>query len=316
MSPAFAMRSLVRKAALEQIADLIEENPRVVFVGSDLGAGTMADLMERYPDRVLMEGVAEQHIVGMSAGLALEGYVPFVHTIGTFLTRRALEQVIVDVALHDLPVRLVAAGGGMVYAPLGPTHEAIDDLALMRSIPGMSVFCPIDPLEMREVISVLADIPGPAYVRIGKGGEEIVTEPGFTPGSLRVLREGTRLLALTTGVIGHECLRAADSLGIGLVTVAHVPTVHPLDTDAIFETMTCHDVTLVVEEHLPSGGLWTAIVEAAARNGSSGNIHQASLPEGFASAYGSQIQHWDRAGLSQDRLAARMDTLMKENLHG
>ena len=107
----------MRKAALDAIARLVDEQPNIIFIGSDLGTGVMSDAMERAPDRVLMEGIAEQHMVGMASGLALEGFIPYVHTIGTFLTRRALEQIIVDVALHSLPVRLVASGGGMVYAP-------------------------------------------------------------------------------------------------------------------------------------------------------------------------------------------------------
>ncbi len=306
----------VRKEALEQIANLVDEDPRIVFIGSDLGAGTMADVGERHPERVLMEGIAEQHIVGMAAGLAIEGFVPYVHTIGTFLTRRALEQVIIDVALHGLPVRLIASGGGMVYAPLGPTHEAIEDMALMRAVPGMSIFCPIDPQEMREVIAALANTSGPAYVRLGKGGERIVTDPGFIPGQIRVLRQGSRLLALTTGAIGHECLSAADIVGADMVTVAHVPTVSPLDTEVVLELLGRHEVIVVVEEHLPSGGLWTAIVEAAARRGYNRRIHQASLPEGFATAYGSQRQHWQASGLNDEALARRMHQLLEEDSHG
>jgi len=104
----------MRKAALNAISELLDSNNRIVFVGSDLGAGTLADARNKHPNRVLMEGIAEQHIVGFAAGLALEGFIPYVHTIGTFLTRRAIEQVIIDVALHNLPVRLVASGGGMV----------------------------------------------------------------------------------------------------------------------------------------------------------------------------------------------------------
>ena len=309
-------RWLVRKEALEQIAKLIDEDPRIAFIGSDLGAGTMAEVRERHPGRVLMEGIAEQHIVGMSAGLALEGFVPYVHTIGTFLTRRALEQVTIDVALHSLPVRLIASGGGMVYAPLGPTHEAIEDIALMRAVPGMSIYCPIDPQEMREVIAALANTSGPAYVRLGKGGEPIVTDPGFIPGPIRVLRQGSRLLTLATGAIGHECILAADRLGPDMVTVAHIPTVSPLEVDVVFELMRHHEVILVVEEHVPSGGLWTAVVEAAARRGYHHRIHQASLPEGFATAYGSQRQHWEAAGLKDEALARRMRQLLEESSDG
>lgn len=298
----------MRKAALNQIAKLVEADSRVVFLGSDLGAGVLEEAMAKNPDRILMEGIAEQHIVGMAGGLALEGFVPYVHTIGTFLTRRALEQVIVDVALHSLPVRLVASGGGMVYAPLGPTHQAIDDFALMRAIPGMAVFAPIDPLEMEELISALATWPGPAYIRVGKGGEPIATSPNFKVGELRVLNDGTDVLVFTTGAVGHEVLRAAQLLLDQdlSVKVVHVPTVAPLNSRQIIKLAEASKSVYVVEEHLPEGGLWTAIVETLMRAGLQRTIRQVSLPRRYAQEYGSQAEHWDACGLNASRLASRI----------
>lgn len=301
----------MRKEALDRIAELVEVDERVVFIGSDLGSGVMEKAMADHPDRVLMEGIAEQHLVGMASGLALEGFVPYVHTIGTFLTRRALEQVIVDAALHSLPVRLIASGGGMVYAPLGPTHQAIDDFALMRAVPGMSVVSPIDPLEMQEAISALANWPGPAYVRVAKGGEPIVTEPGFTLGHLRILREGDSCLVITTGAVGHEVLTAATSVAErGLhPMVVHVPTVAPLNEAQLLELLAQFTAILIVEEHLPNGGLWTSVVEAAMRGGLNRRIHQASLPNGYAQKYGTQMDHWMACGLSSDGLARRISAI-------
>ena len=301
----------MRKEALDRIAELVEADERVVFIGSDLGSGVMEKAMAENPDRVLMEGIAEQHLVGMASGLALEGFVPFVHTIGTFLTRRALEQVIVDAALHSLPVRLIASGGGMVYAPLGPTHQAIDDFALMRAVPGMTVLSPIDPLEMQEAISALVDWPGPAYVRVAKGGEPIVTEPGFTLGHLRVLRDGDSCLVVTTGAVGQEVLSAATTVarqGIHPMVV-HVPTIAPVNEAELLEFLDKFANILVVEEHLPNGGLWTSIVEAAMRAGVNRHVNQASLPNGFAQKYGSQLDHWEACGLSSEGLAGRIIAL-------
>ena len=309
---------IVRKEALDEIANLVARDPRVVFIGSDLGAGVMADAMEQFPDRVLMEGIAEQHLVGMASGMALEGFVPYVHTIGTFLTRRALEQVIIDAALHKLPVRLIASGGGMVYAPLGPTHQAIDDFALMRAVDGMAVLSPIDPQEMEEAISALADWPGPAYVRLGKGGEPVVTEPGFSIGPLRHLAVGTDLLVLTTGAVGHEALSAATELheSSHAISLVHVPTISPLDEASVLELIANHPKTIVIEEHMPLGGLWTAIVESAMRHGVRCDVHQASLPVGYAQRYGSQIDHWRASGLSKDGLAHRFKALIGGPSHG
>lgn len=301
----------MRKEALDRIAELVEMDERVVFIGSDLGSGVMRKAMQDHPDRVLMEGIAEQHLVGMASGLALEGFVPYVHTIGTFLTRRSLEQVIVDAALPSLPVRLIASGGGMVYAPLGPTHQAIDDFALMRAIPGMTVLSPIDPLEMQEALSALADWPGPAYVRVAKGGEPIVTTPGFALGHFRVLRDGDACLVVTTGAVGQEVLTAATGLaGQGIYPmVVHVPTIAPLNEAELFELLDKFANVLVVEEHLPNGGLWTSIVEAAMRAGVNRRVYQASLPNGYAQKYGSQIDHWQACGLSSEGLAGRIIAL-------
>lgn len=304
----------MRKEALERIVELVEADERVVFIGSDLGSGVMEKAMADHPDRVLMEGIAEQHLVGMASGLALEGFVPYVHTIGTFLTRRALEQVIVDAALHSLPVRLIASGGGMVYAPLGPTHQAIDDFALMRAVPGMTVVSPIDPLEMQEALSALAKWPGPAYVRVAKGGEPIVTEPGFTLGKLRTLLEGDSCLIITTGAVGQEVLTAATTAtGQGInPMVVHVPTIAPLDEAQLSELLERFTRVMVVEEHLPNGGLWTSIVETAMRRGLSRRIRQVSLPNAYAQKYGTQMDHWTSSGLSSGRLAELICLLAKD----
>ena len=289
-----------------------------MFIGSDLGAGTLAEAMKRFPSRVLMEGIAEQHIVGMAAGLALEGFIPFVHTIGTFLTRRAFEQVAIDVALHQLPVRLIASGGGMVYAPLGPTHQAVEDFALMGAIPGMAIFSPADPFEMKQVVRSLTDYQGPAYVRLGKGGEPHVTGESFEVGELKALRTGTDALIISTGAVVHECLDAADGLAaLGIkASVLHVPTISPLDEDALTTLISKHSVVLVVEEHIPSGGLWTRVVELLNRRDLPRVIHQASLPNRYAESYGSQRDHWQAANLTSEAITERIAQLTKDSNRG
>jgi transketolase len=297
----------MRKEALEAINALIDQDGRVVFIGSDLGSGTLDEARKRHPGRVLMEGIAEQHLIGFAAGMALEGYVPYVHTIGTFLTRRALEQVIVDVALHDLPVRLVASGGGMVYAPLGPTHQSIDDFALMRAIPNMLVVAPADPAEMTSVVKDLANHPGPAYIRVAKGGEPDVTS-ALTPsavGAIRPVRHGSHVAVLTTGSMLHECIAAvsevvASGLNPGLL---HVPYVAPLDVDAVREMMSTYPTLLVVEEHLPAGGLASAVSDVVASTSNGTRVSRLTLPSAYAVGYGSQRDHWKRAGLTASSIA-------------
>ena len=123
----------MRRTCLDMVYELAKRDPRVVFIGSDLGPGVLDQMKTEMPDRFFMEGVQEQHIVGMAAGMAMEGYIPYVNTIATFLTRRCFEQLAIDLCLHNLPVRLIANGGGLVYAPLGPTHLAIEDMEIGRA---------------------------------------------------------------------------------------------------------------------------------------------------------------------------------------
>ena len=151
----------MRKTCLDMVYELAKVDPRVVFIGSDLGPGVLEQFRDEFPDRFFMEGVSEANIIGMSAGLALDGFIPYVNTIATFLTRRCFEQVAMDLCLHNLPVRLIANGGGLVYAPLGPTHIAIDDLSLMRTLPNMSVVSPSDADEMKRFMleSITWDTP-------------------------------------------------------------------------------------------------------------------------------------------------------------
>src|SRR5881275_2159 len=137
----------MRKTSLDMVYELAKHDRRVVFIGSDLGPDTLKQLKAEYPRQFLMEGVSEANIVGMAAGLALEGKIPYVNTIATFLTRRCFEQIVLDLCLHETRVRLLASGGGMVYAPLGPTHLAIEDLAILRAIPNMTILAPADANE-------------------------------------------------------------------------------------------------------------------------------------------------------------------------
>lgn len=305
----------MRKKALETIGRLVEEDPRVFFVGSDLGAGTLEDVRSRHPDRVLMEGIAEQHLVSFAAGLALEGFIPYVHTIATFLTRRALEQVVVDVALDRLPVILVGAGGGLVYAPLGPTHQAIDDFALMTTIPGMYVVAPADPLEMESVLTLLLAEQVPAYVRVAKGGEPVITDefPPLVAGKMRMACEGQRVAVLTTGALLHECIDAVEALRTeGLaVTVAHFPFVAPLDRDAIVSLSSSHDHLLVVEEHIPQGGLSAAVANVLSEIGFSSPLHRLTLPNAYATNYGAQAEHWRMHGLDAEGIRQKISELLR-----
>src|SRR5262249_21634904 len=148
---------------------------RIVFIGSDLGVGTLDRFKNDFPDRFFMEGVSEANVVGMAAGLALEGRIVYVNTIATFITRRCFEQVVIDLGLHNVNVRLIGNGGGLVYAPLGPTHLAIDDFAIMRAVPNMTIVAACDANEMGRLMPLTVEHQGPIYIRLAKGGDPIVS---------------------------------------------------------------------------------------------------------------------------------------------
>src|SRR3989338_6946333 len=163
----------MRSTCLNMVYELAKKDPRVIFVGSDLGVGTLKKFKDEMPERYFMEGVNEAFIIGMTAGLALEGKIPYFNTIGTFISRRCFEQVVLDLCLHNANVRLIGSGGGLVYAPLGPTHQAIEDIGILRAIPNMTIVAPADAKEMRNFMLTTLEHNGPIYIRLAKGNEPI-----------------------------------------------------------------------------------------------------------------------------------------------
>jgi transketolase len=236
-----------------------------------------------------------------------------VHTIATFITRRCYEQVAVDLCLHNLPVRLIGNGGGLVYAPLGPTHLAIEDVAIMRALPNMTVVSVCDADEMARFMDQTLDWPGPIYIRLAKGFDPIVSreELGFEIGKaipMRVAAGGRdRALLVSTGVATTRTLAAAELLAENGVesTVLHVHTVKPLDISAVLHYS--HDVRIVVtiEEHSLVGGLGSAVTEALV-DGSGSRIpliKRLGIPDVFAVKYGSQDQLMAMYGLEPGQIA-------------
>src|SRR6202142_1092617 len=247
----------MRATCQNMVYDLAKRDKRVIFIGSDLSPGLLADMKKEMPERWYMEGITEANVIGMAAGLAMEGYVPYVNTIATFITRRCYEQGAVDLCLHDLPVRLIGNGGGLVYAPLGPTHLAIEDIAIMRALPNMTVISVCDADEMKRFMEQTLDWPGPIYIRLAKGYDPIVSraELGFQIGKAIVMREAaggkSRVLLVTTGVATTRALDAAEALaGEGIeATLLHMHTVKPLDIAALVEHARGCDLVVTVEEH-------------------------------------------------------------------
>lgn len=297
----------MRQTSLNMVFELAKHDPRVVFIGSDLGAGVLDDMRRTMPDRFFMEGVCEGNIIGMAAGLAMEGYIPYVNTIATFLTRRCYEQVAIDLCAHNLPVRLIASGGGVVYAPLGPTHLAIEDIAIMRALPNMTVTAPADAEEMTRLMGRTLDWPGPMYIRLGKGGDPVVSSAaaGFDVGKAIMMRPAGRILAVTTGVMTARVLEAAallDQRGVSM-GVLHCHTIKPLDHASIVAAARDVDLVVTVEEHSSVGGLGSAVADALALTRVLKPALRLSLPDAFFEDYGSQDHLLRLARLTPPQIA-------------
>jgi transketolase len=286
----------MRPACVDMVFELARRDPRVAYIGSDLSPDLAERMKKEMPDRAFMEGVSEQHVIGMAAGLAMEGFIPFVHTIATFITRRCFEQVAVDLCLHNLPVRLIGNGGGLVYAPLGPTHLAIEDIAIMRALPNMTVVAVCDADEMRRFMRQTLDWPGPVYIRLAKGFDPIISREadGFQIGRAILMREaagGDPVLMIATGVMTTRALEAAETLARdGIETVVlHVHTVKPLDVAAVRHQARRSRLVLTLEEHTLVGGLGSAVIDALVEGGGTlPPIARLGIPDSFAHHYGSQ----------------------------
>ena len=306
----------MRERCLKTIYELAQRDERVVFVGSDLGAGVLDDFRRTIPDRCFMEGVSEQNLVGVAAGLAMEGRVVYLHTIATFLTRRCFEQVAVDLCLHNVNVRLIASGGGCVYAPLGPTHLAIEDLTIMRALPNMAVVAPADAVEMVRFVRASLDHPGPIYVRVAKGHDPIVTtDTGpFVIGKAVPMRDGGDALIVTTGVCLQVGLAAAEMLAAGGIKagVLHFPTVKPLDVEALRAAAGRVPVVVTAEEHTLVGGLGSAVAECLADADllDGRRLRRFGLPDVFPDVYGDQNGMMRKYGITADAIAAEVRRLL------
>jgi len=309
----------MRKTCMDCVYELAKQDERIVFIGSDIGANTLDEFKAEMPERFFMEGISEAHVIGMAAGMALEGKIVYINTIATFLTRRCYEQVVLDCGLHKTRVRLIGSGGGLVYAPLGPTHLATEDIAIMRAIPGMTILAAADAEEMRRMMPKTVDIPGPVYIRLGRGGDPVVTDPrqAFELGKLYLLRPGKDLLFITTGTMSKMALDAAELLKAQALDAAvlHVPTVKPLDIAGLQAHLAAFPIILTLEEHSLIGGLGSAVAEVLAESSFSTpkKFKRLGLPDAFSENYGSQASLLAKLGLSASAVAEQALTLARSS---
>ena len=300
-----------RNAWADAMAEAARADERVVVVVNDsVGSSKLNAFVDEFPERSINVGIAEQNMVGVAAGLANGGKIPFVSAAGCFLSARAMEQIKADVAYSEHNVKLVAQSPGVAYGDLGPTHHSIEDFAWMRTIPGLTVVAPVDPVETAQVIAWAAGHEGPAYIRVSRMAVPAVYPEGyqFVPGKAVTLREGTAATIIATGTTVARALAAADLLAAdGVeVRVLAMPTIKPLDEAAVVAAAAETGGVVTVEEALVTG-LGGAVAEVLAEQ------HPAPLRRiGFRDDFAiTGTAEWllDRVGASPEGIAATVREL-------
>lgn len=297
----------MRNAFAEAVTTLASEDPRVVLLSGDIGNRLFDEFKATDPNRFYNCGVAEANMMGVAAGLALSGLRPVVYTITPFTTTRCFEQIRVDVCYHKAPVVIVGTGSGLSYAPLGPTHHSLEDLAILRTLPGMTVMAPADPIECRLALQTALQHPGPVYIRIGKKGEPLIHDrvPAFEIGRFIRLQKGLDVVLIGTGTILSEVLKAAHALSLrGLsVEVVSAHTVKPLDQDYLKRASEQFKLMVTIEEHGLIGGLGSAVAEWRSREGIKTPLLSFGTPDEFMHEVGSQSYARLQYGLTGEVMA-------------
>jgi len=278
-----------RKAYGKVIVELGHENENIVALSADLtGSVQLGAFAKEFPDRFFNVGVAEQDLMGISAGLTLAGKIPYASTYAVFSALRAAEQVRTDIGYNNLPVRIVSTHGGITFGVAGATHQALEDIAFFRTIPGMGVFSPADAVETAAILRATVDFEGPVYIRLSRVAEKTVytEEFDYKIGEPDLLIPGEKVLLITTGVEVGETMDAAALLKENGVNtgVLNISTIKPMNVEAVAEIMKGYETVMTVEQHNVINGLGSAIAEIIADKNLNLKFHRHGIMDIFTTS--------------------------------
>lgn len=298
------LKLLFNKAAVDK---------RLVFVVGDLGFGVVEDFRKRFPNQFLNAGVAEGNMVGVAAGLALEGFVPVCYTIGTFMSARPFEQIRDDICVRNLNVKFVGIGAGYGYSIYGPTHHSNDDMAVLRALPNMVILSPADPLELKGVFRAAFSHKGPVYLRLPRRSVEPihVRSPRLQLGKSIIVKPGKDRVIFATGTMVTNALEAAKLLDEqGKPTgVVSFPTIKPIDRNFIADVGKRAKLIVTLEPHSVIGGLGSAVAEALAESGTKARFKRLGYPDQFVHVAGSERYLEKQCGLDPSSVARHITKL-------
>ncbi len=306
----------MRQAFIETLEELAAKDKNIFLLNGDLGFSVLENFAAKYPERSLNMAVSEANMVGAAAGLALSGKTPFVYSIIPFVTARVFEQVRNDCVLQGANVKIVGVGSGLTYGQLGPTHHAIEDIALMRVLPTMTVLCPGDPAEARALTEAAAKIKGPVYLRIGKKGEPVVHEkpPKLKVGKGLLVQNGKDITLVATGNMLYHAREAAKLLkekGVSARLIS-LHTIKPIDTEILLEAAGETKAMYTLEEHNVLGGLGSAVAEALLEGGRTPKIfYRFGIRDVITKNSGSQEYLRRLHGLMPDQIAKKVLEMLR-----
>lgn len=285
----------MRNHIINELISLAASDERIMLVVADLGYSVVEEFQKKYPNRFINVGIAEQNMTAIAAGLALEGNMVFTYSIGNFPTLRCMEQIRNDVCYHNANVKILAVGGGFAYGDLGMTHHATEDIAMMRTLPGMRVYVPSDEVDAVDCLHDAYNYTGPAYIRMARGKEtvfhdynrtrDITKLDQITPcvgGKINILSTGT---VLNEGLVLQKKLKE-HNIGAGLFSV---PRIKPIAAQEIAEIARNSDLIITIEEHSIIGGLGGAVAEVLSEiKGNHAILYRSGLHDTFSSEVGDQ----------------------------
>ena len=306
------------------VSTLIEEaknNKNIELITGDLGFGVLKPYFEQLPNQFTNAGIAEQSMTGIAAGMALCGKTVFTYSIGNFPTLRCIEQIRNDCAYHHVNVKIVCVGGGFVYGSLGMSHQATEDIAIMRALPDVTVVCPGDLVEAAEATKAIANMPGTAYLRLGRGGEKRIHDKidNFQIGKAIKIQDAKKdcnkkIVLFSTGAIfdeATETVKMLEEAGIGVEEYSF-HTVKPIDKDVILDCASRYDYIVTVEEHNIIGGFASAVSEVLSDSDEKARLIKIGLNDEYCSKVGNQKYLRNEYGMTAEKIISKIKGIIND----
>ena len=305
----------MRDTFVKTLIELAKKDSNIILITGDLGFGVLKPFWEQLPDQFINVGIAEQNMTSIAAGIALEGKTVFTYSIGNFPTLRCIEQIRNDCAYHNANVKIVCVGGGFVYGSLGMSHHATEDIALMRSLPDVTVFAPGDATEAAAVTKAIVNQKGTCYLRLGRGSEPFIPNNSneFSVGKAIKVEDGSHVAIFFTGGIYSEvesAKRILNEKGV-FPAIYSFPTVKPLDNEVVLNCADEYDIIVTCEEHNVSGGFGSLVSETLAEQESHARLIRIGIPDCYCHHVGNQEFLRSKYGLDGKGISDRILEALK-----